>query len=82
LRLPRRATARVCPYFLRRYDIGATLFALGRAMEQPLASAEVAQLAVGIEPSDSSLFPGLTLFDSATIRLVVTKVIWLFSKSE
>ncbi len=44
-------------------DIGATLFALGRAMGQPLASEEVAQLAVGVEPSDSTLFPGLTLFD-------------------
>jgi L-threonine kinase len=44
-------------------DIGATLFALGQAMGQPLTSEEVAQLAVGVEPSDSTLFPGLTLFD-------------------
>jgi L-threonine kinase len=44
-------------------DIGATLFALGRAMRQLLTSEEAAQLAVGVEPSDSTLFPGLTLFD-------------------
>jgi L-threonine kinase len=44
-------------------DVGATLFALGQAMGQPLTSEEVAQLAVGVEPSDSTLFPGLTLFD-------------------
>jgi L-threonine kinase len=44
-------------------DIGATLFALGQAMGHPLASDQAAQLAVGVEPSDSTLFPGLTLFD-------------------
>jgi L-threonine kinase len=44
-------------------DIGATLFALGRAMGHPLASVEAARLAVGVEPSDSTLFPGLALFD-------------------
>lgn len=44
-------------------DIGATLFALGRVMGHPLASDEAARLAVGVEPSDSILFPGLTLFD-------------------
>jgi L-threonine kinase len=44
-------------------DIGATLFALGRAMGQPLASDAAARLAVDVEPSDSTLFPGLTLFE-------------------
>ncbi len=44
-------------------DIGATLFALGAALGSPLSTATVAQLAVGVEPSDSTLFPGLTLFD-------------------
>jgi len=44
-------------------DIGATLFALGEALGQPLSAAIASQLAVNIEPSDSTLFPGLTLFD-------------------
>ncbi len=44
-------------------DIGATLYALGQAAGRALAPAEVARLAVAVEPSDSSLFPGLALWD-------------------
>jgi len=44
-------------------DIGACLYALGEALDEPLAPAEVARLAVSVEPTDSTLFPGLTLFD-------------------
>jgi len=44
-------------------DVGATLYALGEALGQSFAPAEAAQLAVSVEPSDSTLFPGLTLFD-------------------
>jgi L-threonine kinase len=44
-------------------DIGATLYALGHAVGHPLLPAEVAGLALQIEPSDSSLFPGLALWD-------------------
>lgn len=44
-------------------DIGATLYALGQALGQSLAPEQVAGLAVAVEPSDSSIFPGLTLFD-------------------
>lgn len=44
-------------------DIGATLYALGQALGQTLAPEQVAGLAVAVEPSDSSIFPGLTLFD-------------------
>lgn len=44
-------------------DVGATLFALGAALEQPLSAAEASQLALSVEPSDSTLFPGLALFD-------------------
>lgn len=44
-------------------DLGATLYALGRACGQPLEPHQAARLAVRIEPSDSSLFPGLALFD-------------------
>jgi L-threonine kinase len=43
-------------------DVGATLYALGRACGRDILPAEAARLAVSIEPSDSSLFPGLTLF--------------------
>jgi L-threonine kinase len=44
-------------------DIGATLYALGQAAGRVLTPTEVARLAVHIEPSDSSLFPGLALWD-------------------
>ncbi len=43
-------------------DVGATLYALGRAYGCELTPLEAAWLAVSIEPSDSTLFPGLTLF--------------------
>ncbi len=44
-------------------DIGATLYALGWAVGRQLAASEVARLALQVEPSDSSLFPGLALWD-------------------
>jgi L-threonine kinase len=44
-------------------DIGATLYALGEAAGQELIPSEVARLAVHVEPTDSSLFPGLALWD-------------------
>lgn len=44
-------------------DIGAALFALGQALGKEMAPEAVARLAVGVEPSDSSIFPGLALFD-------------------
>jgi L-threonine kinase len=44
-------------------DIGATLYALGQAAGQELVPSEVARLAVRVEPTDSSLFPGLALWD-------------------
>ena len=44
-------------------DIGATLYALGRAAGRRLTPQEVARLAVQVEPSDSTLFPGLALWD-------------------
>lgn len=43
-------------------DLGATLYALGNACGHVFTPPEVAHLAVSIEPSDSTLFPGLTLF--------------------
>ena len=44
-------------------DVGASLYALAEASGQTLAPVDAARLAVGVEPSDSTLFPGLTLFD-------------------
>ena len=44
-------------------DIGATLYALGHAAGRRLTPQEVARLAVQVEPSDSTLFPGLALWD-------------------
>jgi L-threonine kinase len=44
-------------------DIGATLFALSHALGKTMSPDQVARLAVEVEPSDSSIFPGLTLFD-------------------
>jgi L-threonine kinase len=44
-------------------DIGAALFALGQALGKEMTPGAVARLAVSVEPSDSSIFPDLTLFD-------------------
>jgi L-threonine kinase len=44
-------------------DIGASLFALGEALGNPFTPYEAARLALNVEPSDSTLFPGLTHFD-------------------
>lgn len=43
-------------------DIGAALYALARAAGRELGPPEAAQLAAQVEPTDSTLFPGLTLF--------------------
>jgi L-threonine kinase len=44
-------------------DIGATLYALGHAFGQPLTPLEISTLALQVEPTDSSLFPDLVLWD-------------------
>jgi L-threonine kinase len=44
-------------------DVGACLYAVSRALGRELEPGEAARLAVAIEPTDSTLFPGLTLFD-------------------
>ena len=43
-------------------DVGATLYALVEALGHPLSAEEASRLAVNVEPSDSTIFPGLTLF--------------------
>ncbi len=43
-------------------DVAGTIYAVGQAVGWPFTPAEVAQLAVQVEPSDSTIFPTLTLF--------------------
>jgi L-threonine kinase len=43
-------------------DIGAALGALGQALGKPFSAEHVAKLAVSVEPTDSTIFPGLALF--------------------
>lgn len=50
-------------------DVGATLFALARALGVGLTPADAARLAVHVEPTDGSLFPGVVLFDHRGGRL-------------
>ena len=44
-------------------DMGAVLYALAAACERPLSSQQASFLATQIEPSDSTLFPGLAMFN-------------------
>lgn len=43
-------------------DIGAALYAVSAFTNIPLDASQTAQIAVSIEPTDSTLFPGLELF--------------------
>ncbi len=43
-------------------DVAGTIYAVGEALGVPFTPPEVAALAVQVEPSDSILFPGWTLF--------------------
>ncbi len=44
-------------------DIGAVIFAAARHAKLSITPLQAARLAVSIEPTDSTFFPGLTLFD-------------------
>ncbi|MBI4504873.1 MAG: GHMP kinase [Chloroflexi bacterium] len=44
-------------------DVAGAIYATLRALGRPADPATVAALAVGVEPTNSSLFPGLALFD-------------------
>ena len=44
-------------------DIGAALFAVSQAINGSLDVLQAAQIAVRVEPTDSTFFPGLALFD-------------------
>lgn len=44
-------------------DIAAAAYAVGEAFGRPLAPETLARLALAIEPTDGSLFPGLVVFD-------------------
>ena len=47
-------------------DVAATLYAVAQAVGHPLSPATVARLAVQVEPTDSTVFPGLALFAHRT----------------
>jgi len=53
-------------------DIGATLYALGHVFGQPLTPLEISALALQVEPTDSSLFPDLALWDHRRGQLYET----------
>jgi L-threonine kinase len=44
-------------------DVVATVYALAEALGEGVEPREVARIALGVEPSDSLMFPGLALFD-------------------
>ncbi|MFZ5853868.1 MAG: GHMP kinase [Chloroflexota bacterium] len=44
-------------------DVVGAIVATGRALGRELSPEMIARLAVGVEPSDSTLFPGLAIFD-------------------
>lgn len=44
-------------------DVGGAILAAAAALGRELSPEELGRLAVGVEPSDSTLFPGLALFD-------------------
>lgn len=49
-------------------DVAGTIYAVARALGRALDPLTVAALAVAVEPTDSSLLPGLALFDHRTGR--------------
>ncbi len=53
-------------------DVAATIAATGIALGQSLLPEEVARIAVGIEPTDGVMFPGITLLDHREGRIVKT----------
>jgi L-threonine kinase len=52
-------------------DVGATVYAVGAALGVPVSPEIAARLAVAIEPTDSTLFDGLTLFAHRTAEMHV-----------
>jgi len=49
-------------------DVAGAIYALAAALDVAIVPRTVAQLAVGVEPSDSIMFPGLALVDHRTGR--------------
>lgn len=44
-------------------DIGAALFTASQVLQMPLTDQQAARIAIQVEPTDSTFFPGLSLFD-------------------
>lgn len=51
-------------------DIAAAAVATARHLQQPLSETELAQLCVSIEPTDSTIFRDLTLFDHNSGQII------------
>lgn len=52
-------------------DIAATALATARLLEYPASEQQIARWCVALEPSDSTLFHGLTLFDHLSARTAI-----------
>ena len=44
-------------------DVAAAIAAVSAAMQRPLPPAQIAEIALSIEPSDGVMFPGIAIFD-------------------
>ncbi|MBE2223392.1 MAG: hypothetical protein IAF02_17770, partial [Anaerolineae bacterium] len=53
-------------------DMGAVLYALAAACERPLSSIQATHMAANIEPTDSTLFPGLVMLNHINGQITAT----------
>lgn len=53
-------------------DVAASIAATGAALGRELSPAQVAEIALGVEPSDGVMFPNVSIFDHRKGRIAVT----------
>ena len=53
-------------------DVAAAIAATGAALGRELSPAQVAEIALGVEPSDGVMFPNVSIFDHRKGRIAVT----------
>ena len=53
-------------------DVAAAIAAVSAAMQRPLPPAQIAEIALSIEPSDGVMFPGIAIFDHRRGRVART----------
>jgi L-threonine kinase len=53
-------------------DVAAAIAATGAALDRELSPAQVAEIALGVEPSDGVMFPNVSIFDHRKGRIAVT----------